>query len=137
MQIWLRRGSLSAMGLSHEAFDRNMASFTGAARRLEVAQEDAGRAFTAFRDFAHAPSKLRATQASVVGQFPDREVTAVFELHTFSSLNKAFLPQYKAAMDAADRAVVFLTLMWWRTNGCPSLTQGLSRAASEGKIWRS
>ena len=95
------------MGLSHEAFDRNMASFTGAARRLEVAQEDAGRAFTAFRDFAHAPSKLRATQASVVGQFPDREVTAVFELHTFSSLNKVFLPQYRAAMDAADRAVVF------------------------------
>ena len=43
----------------------------------------------------------------MVGQFPDREVTAVFELHTFSSLNKAFLPQYGAAMDAADKAVVF------------------------------
>ena len=84
-----------------------MASFTGAARRLEVAENDEDRAFTAFRDFAHAPSKLRATQASVVGQFPERQVTAVFELHTFSSLNKAFLPQYEAAMDAADKAVVF------------------------------
>lgn len=101
------RQACHAMGLSHEAFDRNMASFTGAARRLEVAENDDNRAFTAFRDFAHAPSKLRATQASVVGQFPDREVTAVFELHTFSSLNKAFLPQYEAAMDAADKAVVF------------------------------
>ena len=101
------REACHAMGLSHEAFDRNMASFTGAARRLEVAENDENRAFTAFRDFAHAPSKLRATQASVVGQFPEREVTAVFELHTFSSLNKAFLPQYEAAMDAADKAVVF------------------------------
>ncbi len=101
------RQACHTMGLSYEAFDRNMASFTGAARRLEVAEEDVNRAFTAFRDFAHAPSKLRATQASVVGQFPDREVTAVFELHTFSSLNRTFLPKYNAAMDAADYAVVF------------------------------
>ena len=101
------RQACHAMGLPFEIFDQNMASFTGAARRLEVAEDDAGRAFTAFRDFAHAPSKLRATQASIVGQFPEREVTAVFELHTFSSLNKAFLPQYKAAMEAADQAVVF------------------------------
>ena len=101
------RQACHVMGLSHEAFDRNMASFTGASRRLEVVENDEDRAFTAFRDFAHAPSKLRATQASVVGQFPERQVTAVFELHTFSSLNKAFLPQYEAAMDAADKAVVF------------------------------
>lgn len=101
------RQACRTMGLSYETFDRNMASFTGAARRLEVAEEDENRAFTAFRDFAHAPSKLRATQASVVGQFPEREVTAVFELHTFSSLNQTFLPQYDASMDAADHAVVF------------------------------
>jgi UDP-N-acetylmuramate: L-alanyl-gamma-D-glutamyl-meso-diaminopimelate ligase len=101
------RQACHAMGLSHDTFDLNMASFTGAARRLEVAEEDQEHAFTAFRDFAHAPSKLRATQASVVGQFPERNVTAIFELHTFSSLNRTFLPQYEAAMDAADHAVVF------------------------------
>lgn len=101
------RQACHAMGLSHDAFDLNMASFTGASRRLEVAEEDPEQAFTAFRDFAHAPSKLKATQASVVGQFPERKVTAFFELHTFSSLNRTFLPQYDAAMDAVDHAVVF------------------------------
>lgn len=99
------RASCQAMGMSVADFDRHIADFTGAAKRLEVAHEDGS--FVAFRDFAHAPSKLRATQASVVGQFPDREVTAVFELHTFSSLNKAFIPQYAGAMDAVDHAVVY------------------------------
>ena len=89
------------------SFDEHMIDFTGAARRLEVIHNDESNEFVAFRDFAHAPSKLRATQASVVGQFPNRQVTAVFELHTFSSLNKSFIPQYRAAMDAVDHAIVY------------------------------
>ena len=101
------RACCEAMGLAVTDFDRHIANFTGAARRLEVAHEDSERNFIAFRDFAHAPSKLRATQASVVGQYPSRSVTAVFELHTFSSLNKAFIPQYTAAMDAVDHAIVY------------------------------
>ena len=42
-----------------------------------------------------------------MGQYPDRKVTAVFELHTFSSLNKAFVPQYKDAMNAVNHAIVY------------------------------
>ena len=61
----------------------------------------------AFRDFAHAPSKLKATQAGVVGSYPNRKVTAVFELHTFSSLNKDFLPQYVDSMNSVDYAIVY------------------------------
>ena len=101
------RACCTAMGLSEKAFDQHMQDFTGAARRLEVMHEDLDCAFVAFRDFAHAPSKLKATQASVVGQFPSRGVTAVFELHTFSSLSKAFIPQYKDAMNAVDHAIVY------------------------------
>ena len=101
------RRCCEAMGMAKENFDRHMVDFTGAARRLEVMHEDLDAAFVAFRDFAHAPSKLRATQASVVGQFPDRNVTAVFELHTFSSLNRAFIPQYRDAMNEVDHAVVY------------------------------
>ncbi|MDA0728768.1 MAG: Mur ligase family protein [Bacteroidetes bacterium] len=99
------RACCVAMGMDAVDFDAHMTDFTGAARRLEMAHESND--FVVFRDFAHAPSKLRATQASVVGQFPDREVTAVFELHTFSSLNKDFLPQYHGSMDAVDHAVVY------------------------------
>lgn len=93
------------IGISSTDFTSSINGFKGAARRLEVITERDG--FTAFRDFAHAPSKLKATQAGVVGSFPNRKVTAVFELHTFSSLNKDFLPQYEGSMNSVDKAIVF------------------------------
>jgi len=82
-----------------------MMSFTGASRRLELLKETEN--FTAFRDFAHAPSKLRATTNGVKDAFPKRHLTAVFELHTFSSLNKEFLPTYRSALARADTQVVY------------------------------
>jgi len=96
-----------SLGIDAREFDEAIQGFTGAARRLEVAVNRPEKNFTIYRDFAHAPSKLKATQAGVVGSYPDRSVTAVFELHTFSSLNKNFLPQYKGSMNAVDHAVVF------------------------------
>ena len=61
----------------------------------------------AYLDFAHAPSKVKATLNAVKSQFKDRKLVACLELHTYSSLNKAFLPQYQSTMDEADAAVVF------------------------------
>ena len=61
---------------------------------------------TVFRDFAHAPSKVLATTRSVQGQFAERKVIALLELHTFSSLNPDFIPTYAGALDAADEAWV-------------------------------
>ncbi|PWE01057.1 UDP-N-acetylmuramate--L-alanine ligase [Marinilabilia rubra] len=93
------------IGISKPDFLKAMFSFEGASRRLQVlAENDDAKVFF---DFAHAPSKVRATVAAVKDQFPDRHLLAVLELHTFSSLNKDFLPQYKGAMNAADEAVVF------------------------------
>jgi len=67
-----------------------------------------GTSGTLFRDFAHAPSKLKATVNAVKNQFPERRLIAVQELHTYSSLNKAFLPNYAESMDKADVAVIYL-----------------------------
>ena len=94
-----------AMGLDIQAFDEAIASFRGAARRLEPLHNREG--FTVFRDFAHAPSKVKATVHGVKASYPDRTLTAVLELHTFSSLNKDFLPTYHLAMEGADEAVVY------------------------------
>ncbi len=80
-------------------------SFTGAGKRLEKIYSDDSK--IVFRDFAHAPSKVRATVQAVKEQYPDKKLYACLELHTFSSLNKEFLPQYSGAMDKADEAVVF------------------------------
>ncbi|MDB5010786.1 MAG: peptidoglycan synthetase, partial [Mucilaginibacter sp.] len=61
-----------------------------------------------FKDFAHSPSKLKATVQAVKAQFPNRKLIACIELHTFSSLNKDFLAEYAGTMDEADNAIVFI-----------------------------
>ena len=93
------------LGLNDEQFYSAIADFKGASRRLEVLAEANG--CMVFNDFAHSPSKLKATTEAVKKQFPERKLVACLELHTFSSLKKEFLPQYKNSMDAADLAIVY------------------------------
>ncbi|SFT47425.1 UDP-N-acetylmuramate: L-alanyl-gamma-D-glutamyl-meso-diaminopimelate ligase [Lishizhenia tianjinensis] len=93
------------MGIRNEEFLSAMKDFTGAGKRLEKVYEKED--FVMFKDFAHSPSKLKATTKAVKEQFADRKVIACMELHTFSSLKKEFLPQYKGAMAAADKAIVY------------------------------
>jgi UDP-N-acetylmuramate: L-alanyl-gamma-D-glutamyl-meso-diaminopimelate ligase len=94
-----------AIGISSEHFLTAMSTFTGAGKRLQkVAEKDD---FVMFKDFAHSPSKLKATTKAVKEQYNDRKVIACMELHTFSSLKKEFLPHYKDAMNAADVAIVY------------------------------
>jgi len=93
------------IGVTNDQFYQAIGSFRGAARRLEVLS--ANDQCTVFYDFAHSPSKLKATTAAVKKQFPQRKLIAVMELHTYSSLKKEFLPQYEGTMDQADEAFVF------------------------------
>jgi UDP-N-acetylmuramate: L-alanyl-gamma-D-glutamyl-meso-diaminopimelate ligase len=93
------------LGLTDEQFYSAIAEFKGASRRLEVLSETEN--CVVFNDFAHSPSKLKATTEAVKKQFPERKLVACLELHTFSSLKKEFLPQYKNSMDAADQAIVY------------------------------
>ena len=94
------------LGIVASDFYNSIVSFKGAARRLELVARNENTSF--FKDFAHAPSKLKATIAAVKLQFPTRKLLACIELHTFSSLNKEFLEQYAGTMDEADTAVVFI-----------------------------
>lgn len=93
------------LDLSDDQFYEAIQSFKGAAKRLELVMKTPHFAF--YKDFAHSPSKLRATTASVKQQFEGRRLIACMELHTFSSLNETFLAEYKGAMDAADEAIVY------------------------------
>lgn len=94
-----------ALGLTNAQFYEAIQSFKGAANRLELVAEN-GRV-SVFKDFAHSPSKLKATVQAVKEQFPDRKLTACMELHTFSSLTADFLKEYAGSMDAADEAIVY------------------------------
>jgi UDP-N-acetylmuramate: L-alanyl-gamma-D-glutamyl-meso-diaminopimelate ligase len=93
------------LGISAEIFVNAIADFAGAAKRLELLAENNN--YNIYRDFAHAPSKVKATIDAVKQQFPNRKLIAVLELHTYSSLNENFMKEYQGAMDAADVAVVF------------------------------
>lgn len=93
------------MGIDEDDFFEAIASFEGAAKRLEKIGETASN--IAFKDFAHSPSKVAATTKAVKNQFPDRKLFACLELHTYSSLNAQFIKGYKGALDAAEEAVVF------------------------------
>jgi UDP-N-acetylmuramate: L-alanyl-gamma-D-glutamyl-meso-diaminopimelate ligase len=95
-----------SLGISTEDFYTRITTFKGAARRLELMGKNGSSNF--FKDFAHSPSKLKATIHAVRSQFPERKLVACIELHTFSSLNKDFLGEYAHAMDEADVAIVFI-----------------------------
>ncbi|UAY53906.1 UDP-N-acetylmuramate--L-alanine ligase [Arachidicoccus terrestris] len=98
-----------ALGLTAGQILQAAAGFSGAAKRLELLFQNPDQNISIFRDFAHAPSKVKATIEAVKQQFPGRKLVAVLELHTYSSLNTAFMDQYNGAMDPADEAIVFYT----------------------------
>lgn len=93
------------MGIDEEDFYEAIASFKGASKRLEKIAESSETVI--YKDFAHSPSKVKATTKAVKKQYPQRDVIACLELHTYSSLNAAFLAEYNGALDKADKAVVF------------------------------
>lgn len=93
------------LNITDKDFYTSIRSFRGASRRLEKIFEKPDAAL--YRDFAHAPSKVRASIHAMKEQYPDRKLAAVLELHTYSSLNAEFLVQYQDAMEEADTACVY------------------------------
>ena len=94
-----------ALGVKPADFFAAITSFAGTSNRLELVGKNKDTVI--YKDFAHSPSKLKATTAAVKQQFGDSKLLACMELHTFSSLNKAFLSQYAGAMDKADIPIVY------------------------------
>lgn len=115
------------LGIGDAEFNAAIASFQGAARRLERIGGDDRR--LVFKDFAHSPSKLKATVKAVREQFPGRQVIACMELHTYSSLSDGFLDQYAGCMEGADRAIVFYDPHAVQLKRLPSIDPGRIRQA--------
>lgn len=121
------------MGLSDEEFYEAIVSFKGASRRLETIFEKKG--LIAYRDFAHAPSKVSATVSAVKESFPDKKLVACFELHTFSSLNIKFMQEYKGSMDPADSALIYFNPDVVAHKGLEELnTESVKQAFGSDKI---
>ncbi len=94
------------MGIEIEDFLAQIASFKGASKRLEKIYEDGSSVM--FKDFAHSPSKVKATAEAVAELYSKRNIVACLELHTFSSLNKDFIAQYKNTLKSLRNKIVFV-----------------------------
>jgi UDP-N-acetylmuramate: L-alanyl-gamma-D-glutamyl-meso-diaminopimelate ligase len=99
------RSILETIGVGKKAFYKSISKFKGASKRLELIRSKG--TINIYKDFAHSPSKLKATIEAVKSQFSSRRLIACMELHTYSSLNTNFLDQYEGCMDQADVAVIF------------------------------
>jgi UDP-N-acetylmuramate: L-alanyl-gamma-D-glutamyl-meso-diaminopimelate ligase len=118
-------GVCGELGITEEKCIEAIADFTGAARRLEKVLERPG--LRIYRDFAHAPSKLKATLDAVREAYPGYLLVACFELHTFSSLNRDFLHEYAGSMNGADKPVVFFSHHALSLKGLPALDKNIVR----------
>lgn len=99
------REVLSRLSISKSEFYEAMTSFELPDMRLNILKDTPG--YTIFRDYAHAPSKVRATAEAVKTQNPDRDLIGVFELHTYSSLNRQFFDRYENTLQHCNEAVIF------------------------------
>lgn len=122
---------LKQIGVTDEQFYKAIASFSGAGKRMEILGKN--EASTIYTDFAHAPSKLLATTSAVKHQFPNRFLVACLELHTFSSLNKDFIEQYKNTFNDPDEAIIFINPEAVKQKGLEILTEEDLRTAFNRK----
>ena len=98
---------LSRLSITKQDFYEAIQSFELPSLRLNVLKE--GPTYSVFRDYAHAPSKVEATVAAVKEKDSKRKLIGVFELHTYSSLNKEFLSRYANSLNPCDEAIIFFS----------------------------
>ena len=121
MNLNAARYACLAYGVPEEQFYQAISTFKGASKRLElVVRKDS---FVMYKDFAHSPSKLKATVSAVREQYPNHHLIACMELHTFSSLTEQFLAEYAGAMNEADEAIVYFSHEAIRHKRLPDLTE--------------
>jgi len=94
-----------ALGVESQDFYKAITSFNGASNRLELVYQSSDTII--FKDFAHSPSKVKATTEAVRKQFPNRKLISFFELHTYSSLNPLFLEKYRDTLKHSDECYIY------------------------------
>lgn len=121
------REACYAAGITEDEFYSAIASFEGTSKRLQKINENANG--IVYLDFAHAPSKVKATVEAVAERYPGRPVIACLELHTYSSLSRGFLPHYRGTLDKASLAFVYFNPHTIELKKLPPLTVDMVKEA--------
>lgn len=124
---------LKKIGITEDQFYQAITSFGGASKRMQLLKEDDRSAI--FKDYAHSPSKVRATTLALREQYPERDLVACLELHTFSSLTKDFLKEYKGAMKFSYKPIVYFNPATIANKGLDTITaEDISAAFDERSL---
>src|SRR5690606_32184691 len=115
------------LGVSRQEFYEAIQSFKGASRRLEYVTSRASS--VVYKDFAHSPTKVNASIQALVEQYPSQKLVAVLELHTYSSLNEAYLNEYKHTMDHEDYPVVFINQEYYKQKNLDPIAEEVVKQA--------
>ena len=99
------RQACYAAGITEDQFYAAIPSFVGTSKRLQkLGETESG---LVFLDLAHAPSKVKATLDAVAERYRNSKIIACLELHTYSSLNRNFLPNYKNSLKNAWKGYIY------------------------------
>src|SRR5690606_31726720 len=115
------------LGVSRDAFYTAIRNFKGASRRLEYVASDNDS--VVYQDFAHTPSKLKASIHALKEQFPNKALVAIVELHMYSSLNEAYLNEYKDTMQEAEYPAVFINQEALKQRNAESISEATLKQA--------
>lgn len=120
------------LGVSASDFYEAIQTFSGAHKRLQILC--AIGSHIAYWDFAHAPSKVKATVNAVREKHPDSHFIACLELHTYSSLNEAFIANYHETLSSADQKLVFYDEHTFEIKKLPFLNSSEVNSAFGGDV---
>ena len=85
-------------GVAISDMESRLATFSGVKRRFSVTESD-GKVIV--DDYAHHPTEIEATLQSAHQKYPDKEIIAIFQPHTFTR-TAALLPQFAESLASAD-----------------------------------
>jgi len=118
--------AVEAAGLPLAEAIPHIATYRGAARRFERKGEANG--VLIIDDYAHHPAEIRSTLQAARAAYPDREIWAVYQPHTYSR-TRTFLDQFNGVFNSADHLIV-TDIYPAREAPDPSITPELVAAAS-------
>ena len=85
-------------GIPADVIQQQLLSFTGVKRRFTESKKGER---ILIDDYAHHPTEIKATIQSTRQKYPDREIIAIFQPHTFSR-TRTFLSEFAESLEGAD-----------------------------------
>lgn len=108
------------LGIEDHQFYQAIQDFQGIDKRQQLIAANGH--VSMYIDYAQAPASVEATVNAFRETYRSRRLITCLELHTFSSLNREYLPLYKGSLDESDEAMVFFDPELVRQRKLPELT---------------